>query len=99
MKIHWFDLLVGTVGIAAGCFGIGYAVRTKHQMDDICDKVNKSADEVSRNVKVDISETVIDEAVEKATVEYKKYQQKTLSDVEKAFLDSIKEISDSAKEK
>ena len=40
-----------------------------------------------------------DEAVEKATVEYKKYQQKTLSDVEKAFLDSIKEISDSAKEK
>lgn len=40
-----------------------------------------------------------DEAVEKATVEYKKYQQKTLSDVEKAFLESIKEISDSAKEK
>lgn len=40
-----------------------------------------------------------DEAVEKTTVEYKKYQQKTLSDVEKAFLDSIKEISDSAKEK
>lgn len=54
MKIHWFDLLVGTVGIAAGCFGIGYAVRTKHQMDDICEKVNKSVDEVSRNVKVDI---------------------------------------------
>lgn len=66
MKIHWFDLLVGTVGIAAGCFGIGYAVQTKHQMDDICEKVNKSVDEVSRNVKVDISETVVDEAVEKA---------------------------------
>ena len=39
-----------------------------------------------------------DEAVEKAKVEYKKFQQKTLSDVEKAFLDSIKEISDSTKE-
>lgn len=33
-----------------------------------------------------------DQAIEKATVEYKKYQQKTLSDVEKAFLDSINEI-------
>lgn len=66
MKIHWFDLLVGTVGIAAGCFGIGYAVRTKHQMDDICEKVNKSVDEVSKSVKVDISESVIDDAVEKA---------------------------------
>lgn len=35
-----------------------------------------------------------DKAIEKATVEYKKYQQKTLSDVEKSFLDSIKKISD-----
>ena len=35
-----------------------------------------------------------DDAVEKATAEYKKYQQKTLSDEEKAFLDSIKEISE-----
>lgn len=35
-----------------------------------------------------------DQAVEKATDEYKKYQQKTLSDVEKDFLDSIKEISE-----
>lgn len=66
MKIHWFDLLVGTVGIAAGFFGIGYAVRTKRQMDDICEKVNKSVDEVSKSVKVDISESVIDDAVEKA---------------------------------
>lgn len=33
-----------------------------------------------------------DKAIEKATTEYKKYQQKTLSDVEKAFLDSIKQI-------
>jgi len=31
-----------------------------------------------------------DEAMEKAKTEYKKYQQKTLSDVEKSFLDSIK---------
>ena len=34
-----------------------------------------------------------DEAVKKATLEYRKYHQKTLSDVEKAFLDSIKEIN------
>ena len=40
-----------------------------------------------------------EEAVEKAKVEYKKYQQCTLSDVEKAFLDSIKEIEDKSKKK
>ena len=34
-----------------------------------------------------------EKAIEKATSEYKKYQQKTLSDVEKDFLNSIKEIT------
>lgn len=38
-----------------------------------------------------------EKAIEKATSEYKKYQQKTLSDVEKDFLDSIKEIENKAK--
>lgn len=31
-----------------------------------------------------------DEAIDKATTEYKKYQQKTLSEVEKNFLESLK---------
>lgn len=35
-----------------------------------------------------------EQTIEKATGEYKKYQQKTLSDVEVAFLDSIKVITD-----
>lgn len=39
-----------------------------------------------------------EKAIEKATSEYKKYQQKTLSDVEKDFLDSIKEIEKKAKD-
>ena len=34
------------------------------------------------------------QAVEKATDEYKKYQQRTLSDVEKAYLDTIKMLKD-----
>ena len=37
-----------------------------------------------------------EKAIEKATNEYKKYQQKTLSDVEMAFLDSIKTIEKTA---
>ena len=35
-----------------------------------------------------------DKAVEKATGEYRKYQQRTLSDAEIAFLDSIDELKD-----
>ena len=40
-----------------------------------------------------------EQAIEKATTEYKKYQQRTLSDVENDFLDSIKEIEDVSKKK
>ena len=39
------------------------------------------------------------EAVEKATDEYKKYQQRTLSDVEKAYLDTIRILEDKTKKK
>lgn len=38
-----------------------------------------------------------EQAIEKATIEYKKYQQRTLSDVENDFLDSIKEIESKTK--
>jgi len=37
------------------------------------------------------------EAVEKATTEYKKYQQKTLSEVEKSFLETMKAIENKDK--
>lgn len=33
-----------------------------------------------------------DQAVNKATEEYKKYQQRTLSDVERAYLETIKQL-------
>jgi hypothetical protein len=38
-----------------------------------------------------------EQAIDKAKTEYKKYQQKTLSDVEKAYLDSIVSISEKTK--
>ncbi len=40
-----------------------------------------------------------DKAVEKATSEYKKYQQKTLSEAEKNYLESLKTIEQKAKKK
>ncbi len=40
-----------------------------------------------------------DEAVEKATTEYKKYQQKTLSEVEKNYLESLKTMEKKTKKK
>jgi hypothetical protein len=38
-------------------------------------------------------------AIEKATTEYKKYQQKTLSEVEKNYLESLKSLDNKTKNK
>jgi hypothetical protein len=40
-----------------------------------------------------------EKAVEKATIEYKKYQQKTLSEAEKNYLENLKTIEKKAKNK
>jgi hypothetical protein len=40
-----------------------------------------------------------DKAIEKATGEYKKYQAKTLSEIEKNYLESLKTIEQKAKRK
>ena len=39
------------------------------------------------------------QAIDKATEEYKKYQQKTLSEAERDFLDTIKSINSKAESK
>jgi hypothetical protein len=39
------------------------------------------------------------DAVDKATIEYKKYQSKTLSEVEKNYLESIKQIENKSRKK
>lgn len=40
-----------------------------------------------------------EKAVEKASIEYKKYQQKTLSEAEKNYLESLKVLENKTKEK
>jgi hypothetical protein len=40
-----------------------------------------------------------EKAIEKATHEYKKYQQKTLSEAEKNYLDSLKTLEQKTKKK
>lgn len=64
---------------------------SKH-LDDILtvggEKLLRGAGSVSHN-----------QAVDKARTEYKKYQAKTLSDVERAYLDSIEEITKTTKRK
>lgn len=83
MKGRDFNDLVFVLGVA----GIAYAFYTTHKMKSICAKLDKSIDDVASSVKVDISDVVIDAAVEKAVekeagVAVKRATDKAVKDVE-----------------
>lgn len=60
------DLAIAMIGIVAGMLGVGYAIGQKKKLDDISDKVDKSIEELSADIKVDLSDTFIKRAVDRA---------------------------------
>ena len=60
------EFIVGVGGLLIGLVGVGYAIGSQRKIDDICEKIDKSVDEVSKNVRVDISDNIIDQSVNKA---------------------------------
>lgn len=57
---------LNNLGILIGIAGVGYAIYVTHKMNKLCDKIDRSVDEVSRSTSVDISKSMVDKAVEKA---------------------------------
>lgn len=83
-----FDTVICFGGFTVGLIGIGYAIGTRKKMNDICDKIDKTIEEVSGDIKINISETVVRKAVDKAVdrdVEYevKRATDRVIKDIEK----------------
>ena len=56
----------GKLGIAIGVVGVGYAIYVSRKMNKICDKIDKSVDDLAKRTDVDIPEALIETAVLKA---------------------------------
>lgn len=96
MKGRDFNDLVVMLGVAS----IVYALYTTHKMKSVCAKLDKSIDDVASNVKVDISDVLIDTAVEKAVereagVAVKRATDKAVKDIEN---DISKEVKSAVRE-
>lgn len=61
-----FDYIFGLGGVAVGLVGIGYALGTRKKMNDICARIDKSIDDLAADIVIDLSDMVVNEAVEKA---------------------------------
>ncbi len=65
---------------------------TKMTMADWAAELDRFAESFGRGVLKDAGQVSHTQAVEKATGEYRKYQAKTLSPVEKAYLESLRQV-------
>ena len=91
-----YDNLVGLAGAALGILGIGYALGTHSKMAKISNKLDISIDDLANKTPVDISDSMIERATEKAvTFEVKnavtKVTDAVLKDVKR---DIHKQVSD-----
>ncbi len=73
--------------------------QTPMYMKDYIAELDKILSATDKGVLLGAGSVSHDQAVEKATQEYRKYQNVTLSSVEKAYLDSIKELKGKTKKK
>ncbi len=73
--------------------------QTPMYMKDYITELDKILSATDKGVLLGAGTVSHDQAVEKATSEYRKYQNVTLSSVEKAYLDSIKELKGKTKKK
>ena len=94
-------LVIGFCGLVVGLVGVGYAVGGRKKLGDVADKLNKSIDEISNDMEVDIPQCVIDKAVNKAVereverrvqVASKEAVTKVSTDIHKSVADSVNKV-------
>ncbi|GHT01070.1 toxin Fic [Bacteroidia bacterium] len=88
--------------LVSGYFDFAEIQAMKHRpmyMEDYIRQLDNILNSTGEQVLQNSGKVSHEQAMEKAKAEYRKYQQKTLSDVEMAYLDTIKAIEKSAKGK
>lgn len=77
-----------------------YAMRHQHMtMNDHIEELNKILSTTGEQILLDSGKISHDEAMQKARIEYLKWQQNNLSPVEQVYLDTIKELGKRGKNK
>ena len=91
-----FDNMVGLFGAAIGLIGVGYALGTHSKMAKISEKLDISIEDLAGKIPVDIPESMIERATEKAIAyEVKQAVNKTTDVVLKEVKHDIhKQVSD-----
>lgn len=69
-----YKLIGGVVSLAIGCIGIGYGYAQHKKLTSLTSKLDKAIDEISSKTDVEVSQAIIDKAVNKAVIHEVEYQ-------------------------
>lgn len=86
-----FDSVIGVVCVAGGLIGIGYAIGTHAKMNEMCEKLDTTMEDISDSVDVDIPQHLVDEAVERAV--NKEVERAVRKATDRVIADTEKDIS------
>lgn len=66
MKQSGFGFVMEIGILAIGCVGIGYGLKCRKQLNELSDKIDKSIDEIEKGTIIDVSEDIVEKAVNDA---------------------------------
>ena len=81
--------------VAIGCIGIGYGLKCRKEMKELADKIDKSIDEIEKGAVIDVSEDIVEKAVneavaKKTTDAVNRCVSRVIVDVEKDLHNQVK---------
>ena len=81
--------------VAVGCIGIGYGLKCRKEMKELAEKIDKSIDEIEKGTVIDVSEDIVEKAVndavaKKTTDAVNKCVSRVIVDVEKDLHSQVK---------
>lgn len=87
--------------LVSGYFDLAEINAIEHKpmyMNDYVEQLDLVLSSGNRKLLTDVGKVSHDQAVKKAKNEYRKYQEKTISPVEEAYIETIKDANKSAKQ-
>lgn len=95
MKRSGIGFVVELGILAVGCIGIGYGLKCRKEMNELAEKIDKSIDEIEKGTVIDVSEDIVEKAVndavaKKTTDAVNKCVSRIIVDVEKDLHGQVK---------
>lgn len=93
------NLIVRVGGYAVGLIGIGYAIGSRKKLNDICKRLDRSVEQLSCDMEIDISDSIVNDAIDTAVQKevdrmVERAHKRVIKDIERDMNQQIRQVID-----